>query len=73
MHCTGCHCRPVYFHETIGKAWYAFLPLPLRHYLTPLYSVTLGGAALFLCFGFIYLYEASQAADFEPIDPIPRG
>jgi len=34
--------------------------------------VTLGGAALFICFGLIYLYEASQAADLDPIDHIPR-
>jgi len=35
--------------------------------------VTLGGAALFLCFGLIYLYEASQTVDFHPHDHIPRG
>jgi len=35
--------------------------------------VTLGGAALFLCFGVIYLYEAGQAADIDPQDHIPRG
>jgi len=35
--------------------------------------VTLGGAALFLCFGVIYLYEAGQAADMDPQDHIPRG
>jgi len=35
--------------------------------------VTLGGAALFLCFGIIYLYEAGQAADIDPQDHIPRG
>jgi len=35
--------------------------------------VTLGGAALFLCFGLVYLYEAGQAADFDPQDHIPRG
>jgi len=35
--------------------------------------VTLGGAALFLCFGLIYLYEASQTVDFDPHDHIPRG
>jgi len=28
--------------------------------------VTLGGAALFLCFGLVYLYEASQASDSDP-------
>ncbi|KAH9058333.1 UPF0016-domain-containing protein [Lactarius vividus] len=33
--------------------------------------VTLGGAALFLCFGFVYLYEASQTAvDFDPHEHI---
>jgi len=35
--------------------------------------VTLGGAVLFLCFGLVYLYEAGQAADFDPQDHIPRG
>ncbi|KAN0120884.1 transmembrane protein PFT27 [Russula decolorans] len=35
--------------------------------------VTLGGAALFLCFGVVYLYEAGQAADIDPQDHIPRG
>ncbi|KAI0297307.1 hypothetical protein B0F90DRAFT_922126 [Multifurca ochricompacta] len=36
--------------------------------------VTLGGAALFLCFGLIYLYEASQLAYFDPPhEQIPRG
>ena len=39
----------------------------------PLSTVTLGGAALFLCFGLVYLYEAGQAADFDPQDHIPRG
>jgi putative Ca2+/H+ antiporter (TMEM165/GDT1 family) len=40
--------------------------------LTPLFPVTLGGAVLFLCFGLIYLYEASQTVDFDPHDHIPR-
>jgi len=35
--------------------------------------VTLGGAALFLCFGLIYLYEANLAADFDPQEHIPQG
>lgn len=35
--------------------------------------VTLGGAALFLCFGVVYLYEFGQAADIDPQDHIPRG
>jgi Ca2+/H+ antiporter, TMEM165/GDT1 family len=39
----------------------------------PLSAVTLGGAVLFLCFGLVYLYEAGQAADFDPQDHIPRG
>jgi putative Ca2+/H+ antiporter (TMEM165/GDT1 family) len=47
------------------------------HYNLPsppsLSSVTLGGAALFLCFGVVYLYEAGQAADIDPQDHIPRG
>jgi putative Ca2+/H+ antiporter (TMEM165/GDT1 family) len=37
--------------------------------------VTLGGAALFLCFGLIYLYEASQATvdfDYDPHEHILR-
>ncbi|KAI0259885.1 hypothetical protein BC834DRAFT_832748 [Gloeopeniophorella convolvens] len=33
--------------------------------------VTLGGAALFLLFGLIYLYEASQSADMDIHDHIP--
>ena len=33
-------------------------------------SVTLGGAALFLCFGIIYIYEASQSTiDFDDYAP----
>ncbi|KAI9450147.1 UPF0016-domain-containing protein [Lactarius psammicola] len=36
--------------------------------------VTLGGAALFLCFGLVYLYEASQTTvDFDPHEHILRG
>ncbi|KAI0266017.1 hypothetical protein BGY98DRAFT_1091858 [Russula aff. rugulosa BPL654] len=35
--------------------------------------VTLGGSALFLCFGIVYLFEAGQAADIDPQDHIPRG
>jgi Ca2+/H+ antiporter, TMEM165/GDT1 family len=49
---------------------------PVRYNLTPP-AVTLGGAALFLCFGVVYLYEAGQAAgqaaDIDPQDHIPRG
>ncbi len=41
--------------------------------LTSLSSVTLGGAALFLCFGLIYLYEASQTIDFDAHEHILRG
>ncbi|KAH9034420.1 UPF0016-domain-containing protein [Lactarius hengduanensis] len=36
--------------------------------------VTLGGAALFLCFGLVYLYEASQTTvDFDPHEHILKG
>ncbi|KAI9510738.1 hypothetical protein F5148DRAFT_523815 [Russula earlei] len=35
--------------------------------------VTLGGAALFLCFGLIYFYEAGQATDFDLQEHIPQG
>ena len=47
---------------------------PVLQNLIPLSSVTLGGAVLFLCFGFVYLYEASQATvDFDFDEHIPRG
>jgi len=53
---------------------YAILSV-VCHSLTPFFTstVTLGGATLFLLFGLIYLYEASQVADFDPHDHIPRG
>lgn len=36
--------------------------------------VTLGGAALFLCFGLVYLYEASQTpVDLDPHEHILKG
>ncbi|KAH8994830.1 UPF0016-domain-containing protein [Lactarius akahatsu] len=36
--------------------------------------VTLGGSALFLCFGLVYLYEASQTTvDFDPHEHILKG
>jgi len=53
---------------------YAIL-LVVSHSLTPFFTSTtmLGGAMLFLLFGLIYLYEASQVANFDPHDHIPRG
>jgi Ca2+/H+ antiporter, TMEM165/GDT1 family len=58
-----------------AKHGMSFRHPPVRYNLTttPLSSVTLGGAALFLCFGVVYLYEAGQAADIDPQDHIPRG
>ncbi len=54
-----------------------FLPPVWYNLIPPLSVVTLGGAALFLCFGVVYLYEAGQAAgqaaDIDPQDHIPRG
>jgi ABC-type Co2+ transport system permease subunit len=50
-----------------------FFRRSVQYSLTPLLAVTLGGSALFLCFGIVYLFEAGQAADIDPQDHIPRG
>lgn len=68
-------CRPLCCHQDLSKTWYAlFTVLPLfpqtAHYHHNL-IVTLGGAALFLCFGVIYIYSAYQMTDVEM--HIPSG
>jgi len=63
----------VAFGTVLGHTFCTALAVIAGRYISTKISakhVTLGGAALFLCFGLVYLYEASQATDF---DYIPRG
>jgi len=64
------------FGTIVGHTFCTALAVIAGRYISTKISakhVTLGGATLFLCFGLIYLYESSQAADFDPHDHIPRG
>ncbi|KAH9999183.1 hypothetical protein BJV74DRAFT_877054 [Russula compacta] len=66
----------VAFGTIVGHTFCTALAVIAGRYVSTKISakhITLGGAALFLCFGLIYLYEASQVADFDPLDHIPRG
>jgi len=64
------------FGTVVGHTFCTALAVIAGRYISTKISakhVTLGGATLFLLFGLIYLYEASQVADFDPQDHIPRG
>jgi len=60
----------------IGHTFCTALAVTAGRYISTKVSakhVTLGGAALFLCFGLVYLYDASQATvDFDPHEHILR-
>lgn len=65
LYCNGSYRRTLRIHKNIGETWYVILAIrcTVRNHktLTWLSAVTLGGACLFLLFGFIYLYEAFKA------------
>jgi len=66
----------VAFGTIVGHSLCTALAVVAGRYISTKISakhVTLGGAALFLCFGLVYLYEASQTVDLDPREHIPRG
>ena len=73
LYCVGCDWREIRIHEDISQTRCVtssfLIPLEPEFHVWP--AVTFGGAALFLLFGVIYLYEAfAMSTDIDMSIPI---